>query len=148
MKTSSTKTLSLAYLGLAAGILLSSCVDPYYIDRRDSPRSGTAYRGDGQIRRLPPGYRTEVIDGNSYYQHNGTYYRRQSGGYVVVDAPRPRYDRSPSYRGRPQTYRETSITRLPRGYREINYRGNRYYQVNDTYYQRRGSVYITVTRPY
>ena len=86
--------------------------------------------------------------GTSYYQHNGTYYRRQSGGYVVVDAPRSRYDRSPGYRGRPQTYRETSITRLPRGYREINYRGNRYYQVNDIYYQRRGSVYITVTRPY
>lgn len=138
MKKSSRKNLTLACLGLAVGTLLSSCVDPYYADRRGSPSRVVEHR---EVRRLPSGYRTEVIDGSNYYNHNGTYYRRQSGGYVVVEAPRSRY-------GSPQSYRETSITRLPRGYREVNHRGNRYYQVNDVYYQRRGSVYITVTRPY
>lgn len=138
MKTSSKKNFPLACLGLAVAALLSSCVDPYYAGRGGPPSSVVEHR---EIRRLPSGYRTEVIDGNNYYNHNGTYYRRQSGGYVVVEAPRSRY-------GRSQGYRETSITRLPRGYREVNHRGNRYYQVNDTYYQRRGSVYVTVTRPY
>ncbi len=59
----------------------------------------------------------------------------------MVEAPRSSYDRSGGYR-------ETSITRLPRGYREVSHRGNRYYQVDDVYYQRQGSVYVTVTRPY
>jgi hypothetical protein len=148
MKISFAKTPLLPCIALGVGILLSSCVDPYYVEGRHSSQSITTYRGDGQIRRLPPGYRTVVVDGDNYYQHNGTYYRRQSGGYVVVKAPRSSYDRSPGYRGRPQAYRENSITRLPRGYREVNYRGNRYYQVNDVYYQRRGSVYVTVNRPY
>jgi hypothetical protein len=141
MKTSFTKNLSLACLGLAVGTLLPNCVDPYYADQGGPPSRVVEYRQDREIRRLPSGYRTEVIDGNNYYNHNGTYYRRQSGGYVVVEAPRSRYGNSQGYRG-------TSITRLPRGYREVNHRGNRYYQVNDTYYQRRGSVYVTVTRPY
>jgi hypothetical protein len=141
MKTSSRKNLSLACLGLAVGALLSSCVDPYYAGQGGPSSRVVEYRQNREIRRLPSGYRTEVIDGNNYYNHNGTYYRRQSGGYVVVEAPRPRY-------GSSQDYRETSITRLPRGYREVTHRGNRYYQVNDVYYQRRGSVYVTVTRPY
>lgn len=141
MKTSSQKNLSLACFGLAVGTLLSSCVDPYYAGQGGRSSRVVEYRQDREIRQLPSGYRTEVIDGNNYYNHNGTYYRRQSGGYVVVEAPRSRY-------GRPDGYRETSITRLPRGYREVSYRGNRYYQVDDVYYQRRGSVYVTVTRPY
>jgi hypothetical protein len=37
---------------------------------------------------LPPGYRTRVYRGVTYYYHDGLYYRSYpSGGYVVVERP-------------------------------------------------------------
>lgn len=132
--------LILGCLALAAGTLLTSCVDPYA--HNYGPQEGPRpYRSGYVVRDLPPGYRTETISGTRYYYHNGTYYRPRSGGYVVVEAPRHGY-------GSPPVYREQVIPRLPRGYREVYYRGNRYYQANDVYYQQRGSGYIIVTRPY
>ncbi len=159
MKTSATKPLLLSCLGIAIGTILPSCVDPYAQSYGTQERV-TTYRTGYEVRSLPPGYRTETIGGTRYYNHNGTYYRSQSGRYIVVEAPRqdyqsprPRYDdsysqdRDPRY-GRPDLHREVIITRLPSGYREINHNGGRYYQVNDTYYQQRGSGYIVVTSPY
>lgn len=136
MKTPLSKSLVLGGLALATAALLPSCVDPY----APGPQAVTTYRTGYEVRSLPPGYRTEVIEGNRYYNYNGTYYRSHSGRYVVVDAPR-HYDR-------PSHGRDVVITRLPRGYRTMDHHGVRYYQSNGNYYQKRGSGYVIVTRPY
>lgn len=152
MKTLTSIPLAIGSLALAT--LLVSCVDPYAQGPSNRSASVTTYRAGYEVRSLPSGYRTEVIDGDRYHVHNGTYYRPRSGRYVVVDAPRPRdrgrYGRSQQDRGynRSQQGRDVVITRLPRGYRPVTYRGVRYYQVNDVYYQQRGSGYVVVGRPY
>jgi hypothetical protein len=139
MKTSITSPRVLGCLAVAIATLLPSCVDPY---THSQGPAVTSYRAGYEVRTLPSGYRTEIVDGSSYYVHNGTYYRPRSGRYVVVEAPRrARYHRQPAHQ-------EVVITRLPRGYRTINHRGVRYYQVNDVYYQQRGSGYIVVRRPF
>jgi hypothetical protein len=136
MKTSAIHPLLIGSVSLAIGILLPGCVDPY---AHHPQPSVTTYHAGYEVRTLPPGYRTEYIDGSNYYVHNGTYYRPRSGRYVVVEAPRTRYTHG---------HRDVVVTQLPRGYRVVDYRGVRYYRVNDTYYQPRGSGYIIVSRPY
>lgn len=142
MKKFDMKSLFLGGLGLAAAILQASCVTPYG-EAYGPSGSVTTYQAGYETRSLPPGYRTEVIGDQSYYTHNGTYYRRGSGGYVVVEAPVTRsrgYDQG----GREQVI----ITELPRGYRTINHNGGRYYQNNDVYYQQRGQGYVVVGSPF
>lgn len=149
--------------GLALCIGLSSCVASY-----DSPgyAQATVYSPGYRVTALPGGYRSEVISGSTYYYHDGYYYRPSSGGYIVVDAPRSSryysdYGRrhqttQPSRRIETQgnnrdnqRYEESgSLSRLPRGYREVNHRGTKYYVVGDRYYQRRNNSYIVVSRPY
>ena len=140
MKNPVTKALLLGSLGFVAAIL-QSCVTPY-VETGGPVGSVTTYQAGYETRSLPRGYRTEVIGDESYYTHNGTYYRRGSGGYVVVEAPtRTRgYDRG----GRSQGV----IMELPRGYRTINHNGGRYYQDNDVYYQQRGEGYVIVRSPF
>lgn len=121
---------------------LPSCVDPY--SQAPHHRRGpadTVYRSGYEVRTLPQGYRTEVINGTRYYSHDGTYYRSHSGRYVVVE--RPNYHR-------PSTvyHRETILRTLPPGYRSINRGGIRYYQYRENFYRRSGSGYIIVDRPY
>lgn len=147
MKTSSPRSLILGSFAIAIGTLLSSCVDPY-AQSHGTRHSVTTYHAGYEVRSLPPGYRTEVIGGRNYYNHNGTYYRPRSGGYVVVDAPRSRHQEYRSRDDRRHSRRDVVITQLPSGYRTVERRGVRYYQVNDTYYQQRGSGYIIVARPY
>ncbi len=148
MKTPTKRTILLGCLGAAFGALLTSCVDPYYAGPQTSERTVTTYRTGYEVRTLPPGYRTETIAGTRYYHHNGTYFQPRSGRYVVVEAPRRGYDGRDRYDRGPR-YEETRvITRLPRGYRTVNHRGVTYYQVNDSYYQRRGSGYVVVSRPF
>ena len=147
MKTLAIHPIVLGSVALAVGTLLPSCVDPYAQNHGPS-HSVTTYHVGYEVSNLPPGYRTEVIDGSNYYNYNGTYYRPRSGRYVVVEAPRPRYGSSRSRYDRPSDRQEVIITKLPRGYRPVELRGVRYYQVNDTYYQKRGAGYIIVGRPY
>jgi hypothetical protein len=132
-------TASQSILGaflLAAGVLFSSCVDPYYSQNQRQPQHVTTYSAGYEVRSLPSGYRTEMIGGTKYYNHNGTDYRPRSGSYVVVDAPR-HYSHQP-------THRDVVVRQLPRGYRTVNRGGVRYYQANDVYYQKRGSGYVVV----
>ncbi len=137
MKTSFTHSALLGSLGLAAATLLPSCVDPYYAHNQAPPQQVTTYSAGYEVRSLPSGYQTEVIGGTQYYNHNGTYYRPRSGRYVVVEAPR-------NY-NRPSRHGDVVVVRqLPRGYRVVNHRGVRYYQVNDTYYEKRNSGYVQV----
>lgn len=123
--------------GLATAALLTSCVDTY-VD--PYPTTVTTYRSGYEVHTLPPGYRTEIIDGSNYYVHNGTYYRPRSGGYVVVDSPRER--------ARHHHHPSRIVTTLPSGYRTVEYHGTRYYRAGDVYYQPSGSGYIIVNRPY
>ena len=73
--------------GLAIGMTLSSCIVPSD-GYGGSSTTVTTYQPGRRIHSLPGGYRTETISGTSYYYHDGAYYRRDSGGYVVVEAPR------------------------------------------------------------
>jgi hypothetical protein len=145
--------------GVALCMGLASCVAPY-----DSygETSVTSYRPGYTVSSLPGDYRTETISGNTYYYHDGYYYRPDSDGYVVVDAPRSsRYyddysrrhqtsrDYQESYNRNDQRYdRGEFVTRLPDGYREINYRGDTYYRAGDRYYSRQGGRYVIVSSPY
>ena len=149
---------------LAAATILSSCVVP--TDGSYGSTTITTYRPGHRITSLPSGYRSEAISGRTYYYHDGYYYQPQSGGYVVVDAPRSsRYysDYSRRHRGdysneasardyrgsREHQYRSDRIvTRLPDGHRVITHRGTEYYQAGDEYYSRSGNGYMVVTRPY
>ncbi len=162
--------------GVALCMGVVSCVVPYD-SHGGSSVSVTRYSPGYRITSLPGGYRSENISGSTYYYHDGYYYRPGSGGYVVVDAPRTSryYD---DYSRRQQTYQTTRtyqqspdrrdgreyrespdrhdgryertqvITRLPDGYREVNHRGDTYYQAGDQYYRRQGDSYIITTRPY
>jgi hypothetical protein len=154
----------LVIAGVALCMSLVSCVVPY-----DSHGGGsvsvTRYSPGYRINSLPGGYRSENISGSTYYYHDGYYYRQGSGGYVVVDAPRSSryYDdygrrrqsshSNMEYRESPDRHdqryeRGEVITRLPGGYREVNHRGNTYYQVGDRYYRRDNDTYVIVSRPY
>ena len=102
-----------------------------------------------------------MISGSDYYYHNGAYYRRESNGFVVVDAPRTsryyteydRYRGSQNYRSS-NTYRDPrdanvgAVTRLQSGYRVVNHGGSQYYQAGENYYRRQGDGYIVVNPPY
>lgn len=155
---------------IAGGLSLSSCIDPYYAGGVST--GVTRYQPGYTVRTLPSGYRTEVISGNRYYFHNGTYYRPRGNSYVVVDRPvrgphgdrdrdgvpnrfdtprtGPRGDRDLD--GIPNRYdnsRDRQVIRnLPGRHRVVNHRGREYYQVGNTYYQRRGSGYVVVTSPF
>ncbi len=125
---------------LAAGLPLvlgmgASCT--YYND--EPAPVETVYQPGYAVRTLPPGYRTEVIDGVRYYHHDRVYYRPEGSGYVVVDTPRTIVESPPG----------TSIIRtLPGGYEVVTYRGQRYYRAGNVYYQSRADGYVIVPSPY
>ena len=151
---SSTTSLLLA-TSLVIGSALTSCVVPVDGNASTTTTTYTDYQPGYRINSLPSGYRSEVISGSTYYYNDGHYYRSQSGGYVVVDAPRTsRYYSDYGTRRSTTTYRDATtgdvhvITTLPTGYKEINHRGASYYQVGDQYYRRQGSGYVTVASPY
>lgn len=129
----------LVTFGLVTASTLTSCVDPYYTSQSATPQQTTVttYRPGYELPALPAGYQTEVIEGSRYYRHGDTYYRPQSGRYVVVEAPRQR-----------TAQRETVIRRLPPGYQVTTHQGVRYYEVDNSYYRQRGTEYISVERPY
>ena len=155
-------TILLVTSGLAIG-MLSSCVVPYDSGGvyGSATVTTTTYQPGYRITSLPRGYRSEVISGNSYYYHDGAYYRRDSNGYIIVDAPRTsRYYNDYERRRSSSNYRTTDgyrdqrhdsvrvITRLPSGYRVVNHGGTRYYQAGDQYYLRQADGYTIVSRPY
>lgn len=132
--------LLFGFFGLATAALLTSCVDTY-VDPH--PTTVSTYHPGYVAHTLPPGYRTVVVDGSSYYVHGDTYYQPRGDRYVVVNTPRARA-RHHHHPGSRDVY----VTTLPRGYRTVEYRGTRYYRAGDRYYQRRGTGYVIVNRPY
>lgn len=138
----------LAASSLAIGLSMSSCVAPY---DAYGPTTVTGYSPGYRANSLPQGYRTEIIGGNTYYYHNGAYYRSRSGSYVVVDAPRSsRYYRDyDQYNRRSHRNQNVNvITRLPSGYRAVTVQGETYYQHRNSYYRRHGNGYTGVARPF
>lgn len=149
----------LALTGAALCLSLASCVYPY----DDSGHHGgsttvTTYQPGYTTTSLPQGYRSESISGRDYYYHNGSYYQRNSGGYVVIDAPRQsRYysDYSHSRQSSPREGRTTVTTyqpgyrlsSLPSGYRSENLGGSTYYYHNGAYYQRNSDGYVVTDAP-
>jgi hypothetical protein len=142
----------------AITMCLSSCVIPY-----DSPgysnNSYSGYQNGYRVSALPSGYRSESISGNTYYYHDGYYYRRDSNGYIVTDAPRTSryytdYDRMRQSRYSTQSSnrqiydRRESVLQLPSGYRTVEYRGQQYYKYGDRYYVRESGRYYIAARPY
>lgn len=150
---SSTSSLLFA-TSIALGSALTSCVVP--VDGyAGSSTTITSYSPGYRTTSLPSGYRSEIISGSNYYYNNGAYYRQDSGGYVVVDAPRTsRYYTEYNNHHHSSGTRDTRydggqvIYNLPRGYREISYSGQPYYQYGSQYYRRQGSGYIQVSSPY
>ena len=130
MKNSSTQLLLLAGFGLAIGTVLPSCVEPY----RGRHHTVTTYQPGDEVSSLPKGYRTEVINGTSYYCHGDTYYRPRHGRYVVVQDPRGG--------------REHVVSQLPRGYRTVHHKSATYYEADGVFYQKRGAEFRVVPRPY
>lgn len=57
-------------------------------DHRDYRRPGGSQIEEVRtVTRLPDGYRVINRDGVQYYQAGDRYYRREGGGYVIVDRP-------------------------------------------------------------
>jgi len=144
------KSQSLSLL-LASGFtigMLSSCVTPYDSYHGASVTTTSYHQPGYRINTLPSGYRSEVISGSNYYYHNGAYYRRDSSGYVVVNAPRTSRYYTDYNRHRGQRHDSVrTLNRLPSGYQTVNHGGTQYYTVGDTFYQRQGRGYTVVSRP-
>ena len=142
--TMKTTSIILSLFAAGSGVLLTSCVDPYYTG--PSSATVTVHRPGYVVQTLPHGYRTEVIGGTSYYYHDNVYYRPQGRGYVVVESPR-RHSRRHDWDHGPR--RDVTVIReLPSGYRVVTHGGQRYYRVGDVYYQSRGSGYVVVRSPF
>ena len=86
--TSANKLITsiIAASGAALCLLLTSCIIP--VEDTRGLRIYTTYELGYRISSLPLGYRTENIFGRTYYYHDGSYYRRDSDGYRITDAPR------------------------------------------------------------
>ena len=78
----------LTLTGAALCLSLASCVAPYGGGYQGSSTTYTSYQPGYRTTSLPRGYRSENLGGSTYYYHNGAYYQRNAGGYVVTEAPR------------------------------------------------------------
>lgn len=146
----------LALTGAALCLSITSCVYPY----EDGGTSQVTYYQPGyRTTNLPSGYLSENISGRDYYYHNGSYYQRNDGGYVVTDAPRQSRYYSDYSRSRQTTTRSdgrTTVTTyqpgyrlnsLPSGYRSENLGGSTYYYHNGAYYQQNSGGYVVTEAP-
>lgn len=157
-KGTSRSRLLPALAGTALCLSLASCVYPYDDGRYESTSTITTYQPGYRIASLPEGYRRETISGRNYYYHQGSYYQRSSGSYVVIDAPRQsryysEYNRSrrvvqPERLTTAATYMPGyRIDSLPSGYRSENLGGSTYYYHNGAYYQRHSGGYVVAEAP-
>jgi hypothetical protein len=85
-----------------------------------------------RVEHLPPHYETIVVRKNNYFYHNGFFYRKGPGGYVVIGAPVG-----------------ARLRVLPIGYTIVKFGGLSYYYLNGAYYNYIPSenVYVVVNRP-
>lgn len=153
MKTSTSSLLLTASLVISS--TLTSCVTPSDPATTTTTTTYSSYQPGYQTTSLPTGYQREVISGSTYYYTDGQFYRSNSGGYVVVEAPRTSRFYTDYNTRRSSTTVQNSrtgevrvISTLPSGYREITHRGTPYYQSGSQYYRRQGEGFITVSSPY
>jgi hypothetical protein len=98
--------------------------------RRGHHESGR--RRTVRVEHLPSHYETIVVHKKNYFYHNGFFYNRGPGGYILIGAPigaRLRF--------------------LPAGYTIVKFGGLSYYYLNGAYYNYIPSenVYVVVNRP-
>lgn len=149
MKSPRPKQLLSASFALATAFAFTSCADPYYNAPPSRTSVTTTYRTGYEVRELPSGYRSQVVDGTRYYVYDNTYFRPRRDRYVVVEAPRnARPDHYERHESSPRGRRDVYVDRLPSGYRVVDRDGHRYYRAGDTYYESRGSRYVIVNRPF
>jgi hypothetical protein len=151
----------LAFTGTIICLSLASCVDVVeggHGHYNGASSSYSTYQPGYRITSLPSGYRSETIDGRNYYYHNGAYYKRNSNGYVVAEAPRQSryytdYNRTrqpagPDGRTTYTSYQPGYTTRsLPTGYRSESISGRDYYYHNGAYYLQNSNGYTVTQAP-
>jgi len=71
-----------------------------------------------------------VVGGLEYYYDHGYFYKRVSGGYIIVDAPVG-----------------ASVEVIPSGYKVVVINGKTHYYHNDIYFVKRGKKYVVVSDP-
>lgn len=87
-------------------------IDARFGHNRYYPRPGISYRA------LPGGYYTTRFHGTPYYFHEGTWYRHNGPGYVVIRPPVGLY-----------------VNVLPPFYTSVWFGGMRYYYADNVYYR-------------
>lgn len=131
-------------IGLAGGMLVSGCYDPYYYSSRGGTVVGEYdYEPGYVVRALPRGYRTTVIDGTRYYHFDGVYYRARGNSYVVVDRPPLLSSRDFDVDGIPNRYDRRYRQNVGDVYRDDGYRDVVVVDRED-----RGRVWNRERRPY
>ncbi len=132
-------------LGIAATasalLFVGACVtDPHYAA---SPHHNAAATIGTSVTTLPGGYETVDVDGNSYYYHGNTYYRRDGSRYVTIDRPL----RYPTTTHTTTRYGVVHNT-LPNRYQTVRYRNRDYYFNDGVYFEPQGSGYHTIEDPF
>ena len=97
------------------------------IDRPAPVRKATSLRVVRSLASLPIGHTRIIHGGKTYYVHDGIYYSRLAGGYVVV---------------RPVA--GIRINSLPRGVTTVRVDGRTLYRYRDVTYRKSGSVFVVV----
>jgi hypothetical protein len=155
MNTMKTQHVLASAAVLLGSLSLTNCSDLTY---GEVTTGYGRYRPGYVVNTLPAGYRTVTIGGSRYYHHDNVYYRPRGSSYVVVDRPHygpygdrdhdsipNRYDRRYDGHGRGDV---NVVRTLPRGYRVVNHRGERYYRSGDGWYRTHAHGYVRVSAPY
>lgn len=94
---------------------------------------------------LPTGYRTVHVGGNPYYYARNSWYRRSNGRYISCSRPHGYHGSVGAfYGGYGSGY---GLSRLPGGFRTVNYGGQIYYNSGSSWYHRRGGRYHQCSAP-
>ena len=121
-------------LGIIAVFLFQSFPAFADWDRREDRREGRRWdRGWGHgyvVRRVPPGYRTLIWGGLTYFYCEGLFYRHTPAGYIIADPPVG-----------------VIVPSLPSGYTTVMVRETPYYTYGDAYYVTAPNGYAVATPP-
>ena len=113
-------------LAVAAGMVLAGGGCAVEMHSTHRPHHGPPPRSV-TIACLPGPYAAVSVDGVLFYISGGVYYRRVSGGYIVVDPP--------------------VVRALPHGHETVIIDGRTYFRRGGTYYARHGGHYTVVAPP-
>lgn len=90
-------------------------------------RTAVMHLTSAVITSLPIGHSRIVHAGNTYYYHDGVYYKRAAQGFIIV-----------------KPVIGIRVAELPRGYVTVRRGRESLYRVNDVYYRRDNGFYVVV----